>query len=52
MGKEITFTNPKDHTSEKRKTPQETYIVFRNNLILPVLFKVDSTVEVASEIKE
>jgi hypothetical protein len=26
-------------------------MTFRNNLILPVLFKVDNTLEVASEIK-
>lgn len=51
MGKEITFTNPKDHTSEKLKKPQKTDILFRNNLILPVLFKVDNMVEVTSEIK-
>lgn len=51
VGKEITFTNPKDHISQKLKKPQKTAIIFRNHLVLPVLFKVDNTVEVVSEIK-
>ena len=52
VGKEITFTNPKDHISQKLKKSQKAAIIFRNNLVLPVLFKVDNMVEVVSEIKQ
>lgn len=37
-------------TSRDSRRQRRQAIIFRKNLILPVLFKVDNTLEVASEI--